>query len=91
VTTHVSPLVVGDEGSEVHVVVPLRYRGHAFTIYLDVGSYLISDATGSLSILAWPREYPPACFKPSSIAWPSVVELCFARPPEPSSGGLRRR
>lgn len=62
VTTHVSPLDVGDEGSEVHVVVPLRYRGHAFTIYLDAAFYRISNATGSLSIVAWPREYSPGLF-----------------------------
>ncbi|HEX3330758.1 MAG TPA: hypothetical protein VHS27_12615 [Gaiellales bacterium] len=79
VTTHVSPLVVGDEGSEVHVVVPLRYRGHAFTIYLDVGNYRITNATGSLSIVAWPREYPPGLFQSRARSPGRAWSSCASR------------
>jgi hypothetical protein len=62
VKTSVSPLDVGDEGSAVHVAVPLRDHGHEYTVYVEVGFYRVSTATGSLSIVAWPRRYPPDLF-----------------------------
>lgn len=63
VTTKVSPLDVGDEGSEVHIVVPLHDHGHAYRIHVDIGYYRISNATGALSVVAWPRRYPPGLFQ----------------------------
>jgi len=91
VKTSVSPLDVGDEGSAVHVAVSLRDQGHEYTVYVEVGFYRVSNATGSLSIVAWPRRYPPDCFTPSWIVWPSVVDPCFTRPPEPPPHGVGLR
>ena len=34
----------------------------ADTVYVEVGFYRVSNATGSLSIVAWPRRYPPDLF-----------------------------
>ena len=62
VKTYVSPLDVGDEGSAVHVAVPLHDHGHEYTVYVDVGFYRVSNPTGSLSIVAWQRRYPPDLF-----------------------------
>lgn len=58
-----SPLDVGDEGSVVHIVLPLHDHGHKYDVYVDVGLYRISNATGSLSVVAWPRQYPPGLLR----------------------------
>jgi hypothetical protein len=34
---------------------------------------------------------PPTCFTPSWIVWPSVVDPCFTRPPEPPPHGVGLR
>lgn len=62
VKTYVSPLDVGDEGSAIHIAVALHDHGHEYTVYVDVGFYRVSNATGSLSVVAWPRRYPPDLF-----------------------------